>query len=132
MQRAGADEEKPDGPGDEGELDRDERGVPGTVVRAAGAEDVAAVEREPHRPDDERERERRRGEGQEVSRAPVAPEAPGRAQAEVDRGAEGEVDGEAGGELIAAGTPEQVAEVEESVTGQYLRQVLPAREPAAA
>src|SRR5919204_325766 len=39
----------------------------------------------------------------------------------VDRGPEG---GEAGGEVIATGTPEQVAEVEESATGQYLRQVL--------
>ncbi|TMK96085.1 MAG: excinuclease ABC subunit UvrA [Actinobacteria bacterium] len=47
----------------------------------------------------------------------------------VDLGPEG---GEAGGEVIASGTPEQVAEVEESATGEYLRQVLPAREPAAA
>ncbi|HYZ75931.1 MAG TPA: hypothetical protein VE596_01030, partial [Gaiellaceae bacterium] len=47
----------------------------------------------------------------------------------IDLGPEG---GDAGGELIAAGTPEQVAEVEASFTGQYLRQVLPAREPAAA
>jgi len=39
----------------------------------------------------------------------------------VDLGPEG---GEAGGELVAVGTPEQVAEVEESFTGQYLRQVL--------
>jgi excinuclease ABC subunit A len=36
----------------------------------------------------------------------------------VDLGPEG---GEAGGEVIATGTPEQVAEVEESYTGQYLR-----------
>ena len=42
----------------------------------------------------------------------------------VDLGPEG---GEAGGELIAAGTPEEVAEVEESFTGQY-----PARRPAGA
>ena len=43
----------------------------------------------------------------------------------VDLGPEG---GEAGGELIAAGTPEEVAEVEGSFTGQYLREVLaPAR-----
>jgi excinuclease ABC subunit A len=47
----------------------------------------------------------------------------------VDLGPEG---GEAGGEVIASGTPEQVAEVEESATGQYLRRILPAREPAAA
>jgi excinuclease ABC subunit A len=39
----------------------------------------------------------------------------------VDLGPEG---GEAGGELVATGTPEQVAEVDESATGQYLRQVL--------
>src|SRR5437773_5535331 len=39
----------------------------------------------------------------------------------VDLGPEG---GEAGGEVIAAGTPEQVAEVEESFTGQYLREIL--------
>jgi excinuclease ABC subunit A len=47
----------------------------------------------------------------------------------VDLGPEG---GEAGGEVIATGTPEQVAEVEGSFTGQYLRELLPAREPAAA
>jgi excinuclease ABC subunit A len=47
----------------------------------------------------------------------------------VDLGPEG---GEAGGELVAAGTPEEVAEVEESFTGQYLREVLPARAAAAA
>jgi len=47
----------------------------------------------------------------------------------VDLGPEG---GEAGGEVIATGTPEQVAEVEGSYTGQYLRELLPAREPAAA
>jgi excinuclease ABC subunit A len=46
----------------------------------------------------------------------------------VDLGPEG---GEAGGELIATGTPEQVAEVEESYTGQYLRRIL-ARIAAAA
>src|SRR5688572_20858184 len=47
----------------------------------------------------------------------------------VDLGPEG---GEAGGEVIATGTPEEVAEVEESYTGQFLRQVLPARAAAAA
>src|SRR5947207_3034163 len=47
----------------------------------------------------------------------------------VDLGPEG---GEAGGEVIATGTPEQVPEVEGSSTGQYLRELLPAREPAAA
>jgi excinuclease ABC subunit A len=47
----------------------------------------------------------------------------------VDLGPEG---GEAGGEVIATGTPEQVAEVEESYTGQFLRQVLPAVAAAAA
>jgi excinuclease ABC subunit A len=47
----------------------------------------------------------------------------------VDLGPEG---GEAGGEVIAAGTPEQVAEVEESYTGQFLRRLLPAATAAAA
>jgi excinuclease ABC subunit A len=47
----------------------------------------------------------------------------------VDLGPEG---GEAGGELVAAGTPEQVAEVEDSFTGQYLLKVLPAKAAAAA
>src|SRR5207248_889076 len=39
----------------------------------------------------------------------------------VDLGPEG---GEAGGELIADGSPEDVAEVEESATGEYLRRIL--------
>jgi len=47
----------------------------------------------------------------------------------VDLGPEG---GEAGGEVIATGTPEQVADVDRSATGQYLREILPARETAAA
>jgi excinuclease ABC subunit A len=47
----------------------------------------------------------------------------------VDLGPEG---GEAGGEVIATGTPEDVAEAERSATGRYLREILPAREPAAA
>src|ERR687895_869566 len=47
----------------------------------------------------------------------------------VDLGPEG---GEAGGEVIAVGTPEQVAEVEESFTGRFLRAILPARTAAAA
>ena len=47
----------------------------------------------------------------------------------VDLGPEG---GEAGGELIADGSPEDVAEVEESATGQYLRNILSARAVAAA
>jgi excinuclease ABC subunit A len=41
----------------------------------------------------------------------------------IDLGPEG---GEAGGELIAVGTPEEVAQVEESFTGRFLRHVLPA------
>jgi excinuclease ABC subunit A len=40
----------------------------------------------------------------------------------IDLGPEG---GEAGGEIIATGTPEQIAEVDESATGQFLRHVLP-------
>jgi len=50
----------------------------------------------------------------------------------IDLGPEG---GEAGGEVIATGTPEQVAGVEDSATGQYLQDVLPkkaARRKAAA
>ena len=40
----------------------------------------------------------------------------------IDLGPEG---GQGGGELVAVGTPEQVAAVPESHTGQYLRAVLP-------
>jgi excinuclease ABC subunit A len=47
----------------------------------------------------------------------------------VDRGPEG---GEAGGEVIAEGTPEQVAVVAESHTGRFLREALPVRAAAAA
>ncbi len=47
----------------------------------------------------------------------------------VDLGPEG---GEAGGEVIATGTPEQIAEVEESYTGQFLRPVLRSVAAAAA
>ena len=39
----------------------------------------------------------------------------------VDLGPEG---GEAGGEIVAVGTPEDVAQVAESFTGQYLRPLL--------
>ncbi len=46
----------------------------------------------------------------------------------VDLGPEG---GEAGGEIVAVGTPEQVAEVEGSFTGEFLRHVLPATAVAA-
>ncbi len=44
----------------------------------------------------------------------------------VDLGPEG---GDAGGELLATGTPEQVAAVAGSATGQFLRGVLPAAKP---
>ena len=47
----------------------------------------------------------------------------------IDLGPEG---GEAGGEIVAVGTPEQVAEVERSFTGQFLRPLLPQRATAAA
>jgi excinuclease ABC subunit A len=47
----------------------------------------------------------------------------------VDLGPEG---GEAGGEIVAVGTPEQVAAVEDSFTGQFLRNVLPQKAAAAA
>jgi excinuclease ABC subunit A len=46
----------------------------------------------------------------------------------VDLGPEG---GEAGGEVIATGTPEDVAAVEGSYTGQFLRELLPAVAAAA-
>ncbi len=48
----------------------------------------------------------------------------------IDLGPEG---GEAGGEIVAAGTPEEVAQVEGSYTGQFLRSLLgsPARRRAA-
>ena len=46
----------------------------------------------------------------------------------VDLGPEG---GEAGGEVIATGTPEEVASVEASYTGQFLRELLPAVAAAA-
>jgi excinuclease ABC subunit A len=47
----------------------------------------------------------------------------------IDLGPEG---GEAGGEIVAVGTPEDVADVEESYTGQFLRHVLPKAAAAAA
>jgi excinuclease ABC subunit A len=47
----------------------------------------------------------------------------------VDLGPEG---GEAGGEVIATGTPEEIAEVDESYTGQFLRELLLAHAAAAA
>jgi len=47
----------------------------------------------------------------------------------VDLGPEG---GDAGGEVIATGTPEDVARVDESYTGRFLRELLPAAEVAAA
>jgi excinuclease ABC subunit A len=45
----------------------------------------------------------------------------------VDLGPEG---GEAGGEVIAAGTPEQVAGSPASYTGRFLRDLVEASEPA--
>jgi excinuclease ABC subunit A len=47
----------------------------------------------------------------------------------IDLGPEG---GEAGGELVAVGTPEDIARVDDSFTGRFLRQVLPAPAVAAA
>lgn len=43
----------------------------------------------------------------------------------IDLGPEG---GDAGGEVVAIGTPEEVAEVQESYTGQFLRRTLPGKE----
>jgi excinuclease ABC subunit A len=42
----------------------------------------------------------------------------------VDLGPEG---GDAGGQVVATGTPEEVAQVPESYTGQYLKQLLDKR-----
>jgi len=47
----------------------------------------------------------------------------------IDLGPEG---GEAGGEIVATGTPENVAEVQDSFTGDFLRNVLPKAAVAAA
>jgi excinuclease ABC subunit A len=47
----------------------------------------------------------------------------------IDLGPEG---GEAGGELVAVGTPEDVAQVEDSFTGRFLQSVLPERATVAA
>jgi excinuclease ABC subunit A len=47
----------------------------------------------------------------------------------IDLGPEG---GEAGGEIVATGTPEDVADVDESFTGAFLRHVLPKAQVAAA
>jgi excinuclease ABC subunit A len=46
----------------------------------------------------------------------------------VDLGPEG---GDAGGQLVAAGTPEDVAQVDGSYTGRFLRTVLPVAAAAA-
>jgi excinuclease ABC subunit A len=46
----------------------------------------------------------------------------------IDMGPEG---GDAGGRVVAVGTPEQVAEVKESYTGQYLRKSLGLTAPSA-
>jgi excinuclease ABC subunit A len=46
----------------------------------------------------------------------------------IDLGPEG---GDRGGQIVASGTPEQVAEVAESYTGQYLKQVLAHHPPGA-
>ena len=46
----------------------------------------------------------------------------------IDLGPEG---GARGGEVIAAGTPEQVAAVKKSYTGQFLQKVLPRRRKVA-
>ena len=47
----------------------------------------------------------------------------------IDLGPEG---GEAGGEIVATGTPEGVADVEESFTGEFLRHMLPKKTAVAA
>jgi len=47
----------------------------------------------------------------------------------IDLGPEG---GDRGGELVAVGTPEQVAKVAKSYTGQYLKKVLAQHPPLTA
>jgi len=47
----------------------------------------------------------------------------------VDLGPEG---GDDGGEVIATGTPEDIAAIEESATGQFLREILAERAAVAA
>ena len=47
----------------------------------------------------------------------------------IDLGPEG---GDEGGRLVAAGTPEEIAAVEGSYTGQFLRKIVAAAEPARA
>jgi len=47
----------------------------------------------------------------------------------IDIGPEG---GDGGGQVVAEGTPEQVAEVQESYTGKYLKPMLAARSKVAA
>ncbi|HEX9094044.1 MAG TPA: excinuclease ABC subunit UvrA, partial [Coriobacteriia bacterium] len=47
----------------------------------------------------------------------------------IDLGPDG---GHAGGEVVATGTPEQIADVDGSATGQFLRHVLPKAAVAAA
>jgi excinuclease ABC subunit A len=44
----------------------------------------------------------------------------------VDLGPEG---GDAGGEILAEGTPEQVAQIDSSYTGKFLRELLPKVHP---
>ena len=44
----------------------------------------------------------------------------------------GPLGGDRGGEIVAEGTPEEVARVEASLTGRYLRKKLARRAPAAA
>jgi excinuclease UvrABC ATPase subunit len=41
-------------------------------------------------------------------------------------------EGEAGGEIVAVGTPEDVARIDASFTGEFLRHVLPAETEVAA
>src|SRR2546430_2485714 len=94
MEGARPDEQEPDGPGDERELDGDEGEVARARVGAPRPEDAAPVDGEPNRPDDERERERRAGEGEQVPGAAIAAEAPRGAHAVVETRAEGEVDGD--------------------------------------
>src|SRR5207302_797220 len=73
VDRANADQQQDEAPRCEAEEDAAEDRVAAPVVVAAGPEEVAPVDRDPHRPEgDEGERERRRRELEHVPRTAVA------------------------------------------------------------
>src|SRR5262249_56180750 len=83
---ADGEEQEPDAPGDEAEIDAAEDRVAAAVVVAPSAEQILAVDGDANRPErHERERERRRGKRDHVTRAE-----PGSLAAQPPRGAEEE------------------------------------------